>query len=68
MLQVYPFKGEAVQMPRVWKGLLSIQNVGSPQNPSHGGVTSQVSGLQQEFQPKVEFEDPFTNSHRHKTL
>lgn len=67
-LQIYPFEREAVQVYGMWQGFLSVKNVGSAQNPAHGRVAPQVSGVQQEFQSAIESQDPSFDSHRHQTL
>lgn len=42
-LQVHPFQREALQMSRVRKRLLSVQNIGCPQNITHAGQRAEAS-------------------------
>ena len=67
-LQVHPLEGEAIQVWRVWEGVLPVTYAGSAQDPAHGGVASQVSGVQQELQPALQPQDAPAHPHRHQTV
>ena len=68
LLQVHPLEGEAVQVRRVWQGVLPVPDPGRAQDPTHGRVPPQVSGVQSQFQPALQPQDPPANPHRHQTL
>ena len=45
LFQVYPLEGEAVQVCRMWQRVLPVSDAGRAQDPAHGGVATQVSGV-----------------------
>lgn len=48
----------------MWQGLLPIENLSSPQDPPHGGISSQVSRVRPQLQPAFEPQDPPLDPHR----
>lgn len=60
--QVHTQQGQALQMRRVWKGLLPEQDVGRTQDSTSGGVTAQVSGVLEELQPAEQSQDPLAHA------
>ena len=68
MFQVHTLKGEAIQVYRMWQRILPVEDPGGTQNPSHGGVASQMSGLQPKLQSAVEPQNSFAHPYRPQAL